>query len=79
MLAIRIITEEYTAPLGVWVVREAVRKALATEPVRLSDRDAAIGYARKIAMERFGYDIDPLLRRSKLVKNLWGQKRLSEY
>lgn len=79
VLAIRIITEEYTAPLGVWVVREAVRKSLSTEPVRFPDRDTAIGYAKKVALERFGYDIEPILRRSKLVKNLWGQKRLSEY
>lgn len=79
VLVIRVITEEYSAPLGVWVVREAVRKALATTPVRFSDRDGAMQYATSLMMQRFRYDITPLLRRSLLVKNLWGQKRLSEY
>lgn len=42
VLALREITEEYWAPLGVWVVRDAARSALASEPERFDSLDAAI-------------------------------------
>jgi hypothetical protein len=79
VLAIRIITEEYTAPLGVWVVRDAVRKALATEPIRFPDRDAMLAFAKKWCMDRFRYDIALLIARSKLVRSLYGQRKLTGF
>jgi hypothetical protein len=79
VLAIRIITEEYSAPLGVWVVREAVRKCLASPPLHFADRNLLLAYAQPMLKSRFGYDIAPLLQRSLLVKSLFGQRRLSEY
>lgn len=79
VLAIRIITEEYTAPLGVWVVREAVKKALATEPINFADRDLMLSYAKLFLKKKFNYDITELLRKSLLVKSLWGQKKLTSY
>ncbi len=42
ILAVREITEEYWAPLGVWVVREAARAALAGEPRRFETLEAAL-------------------------------------
>ena len=42
ILAVREITEEYWAPLGVWVVREAARAALAGEPRRFDTLEAAL-------------------------------------
>jgi hypothetical protein len=42
VLAVREITEEYWAPLGVWVVREAARAALAGEPKRFETLEAAL-------------------------------------
>ena len=36
---IRIITSEYTVPLGVWVTREASRKAFASTPVSFSSKE----------------------------------------
>jgi hypothetical protein len=79
VLAIRIITEEYSAPLGVWVVREAVRKALSSEPLRFADRELMLSYAKQLMKMKFSYDITGLLKQSNLVKSLWGQKRLGEY
>ena len=79
VMAIRIITEEYTTPLGVWVVREAVRKALMTEPLSFADRDLMLTYAKAMMKMKFNYDIEPLLKRSHLVKSLWGQKKLRDY
>ena len=42
ILAVREITEEYWAPLGVWVVREAARAALAGEPRSFETLEAAL-------------------------------------
>jgi len=41
-LIVREITEEYWAPLGVWVVREAARAALASQPKRFETLEAAL-------------------------------------
>jgi hypothetical protein len=79
VMAIRIITEEYSTPLGVWVVREAVRKALATRPIQFADKDLMLSYAKKLMKAKFNYDIEPLIKRSLLVKSLWGQRKLNEY
>lgn len=79
VLTIRIITEEYTMPLGVWVVREATRKALAAEPIAFADRNLMLSYAKSMLKSKFGYDLEPLLKRSRLIKQLWGQKKLSEF
>ncbi len=79
VLAIRIITDEYTTPLGVWVCREAVRKSLSATPLRFADRSLLVQYARESLKRMFGYDVDPVLARSVLLRDLFGQKRLSEY
>ncbi len=39
VVSIREITNEYTVPAGVWVVREAARKTLATPPTSFSSRN----------------------------------------
>ncbi|MBR9702785.1 hypothetical protein GOV10_02000, partial [Candidatus Woesearchaeota archaeon] len=79
VLVIRIITEEYLAPLGVWVVREAVRKALATRPLRFGDRKLMLEYAKKMMQQLFAYDIDALLHKSEVVKNLTSQQKLKKF
>ncbi|ABK13998.1 MULTISPECIES: Nre family DNA repair protein [Methanothrix] len=42
VLALREITEEYWAPLGVWVVRDTARAALASRPLRFETLEEAI-------------------------------------
>lgn len=42
VLAIREITEEYWAPLGVWVVREAAREAMRNPPQKFETLEAAL-------------------------------------
>ena len=79
VLAIRIITDEYTTPLGVWVVREAVKKAMQEKPLHFADRHLMLDYARQFLKQKFGYDVEPVLKSSFLMKDLFGQKRLHEY
>jgi len=79
VLALRFITEEYTLPLGVWVTREATRKALASKPLLFSTKELLLMYARNLVKNKFGFVLDLLLQQSKLLKELHKQQRLSAY
>ncbi len=78
-LAIRIITGEYAAPLGVWVTREAARKAMAHKPLNFYSKDLLISYVKNTVKKRFGYDISRIFDNSVLIKELREQKKLTEY
>jgi hypothetical protein len=79
VLAIRIITGEYAAPLGVWVTREATRKSMASKPIDFSSKELMLNYATSFVKTKFGYSIDNILRESKLLKNLSQQKKLTHF
>ena len=75
VLALRFITTEYTMPLGVWVTREATRKALVNKPLSFSTKELALTFVKNLARTKFGIDIAEQLNKSKLLKQLQ-QKRL---
>ncbi len=79
VLAIRVITDDYTIPLGVWVVREAVRKAMQSKPVTFASRELMLGYAASLIRNRLGHSINGILGRSKLLGNIKKQKKLSSF
>jgi hypothetical protein len=79
VLALRFITDEYWAPLGVWVVREAVKKAMNSEPIEFKDKESMIKYAVEFAKKMFNYDLNKILKESVIVKTLKTQKKLNEY
>ncbi len=79
VLALRFITDEYWAPLGVWVVREASKKSMNSEPIEFDDKESMMKYAIEFAKEMFGYDLNKILSQSVLVKQLKTQKKLNEY
>lgn len=76
-LVVRWITDEYTNPLGVWVMREAVRKALKSKPLRFSSADLMKQYLAK-RNEQFGIEASYVEQHSKLLRGL-GQKSLTDY
>ena len=76
VLVFRFITEEYTVPLGVWVVREAVRKALCGKPLNFGNKELMLKYAKIFVKKKFGVEIDEMIRKSILLKELKTQKRL---
>ncbi len=78
VLALRFITNEYTLPLGVWVVREATRKALDSDPVVLPSKADLLKQTIKEVRERFGADPSTLLSQSKVLKGL-SQKNLFSF
>ena len=79
VLALRFITDEYYMPLGVWVVREAVRKTMESKPIEFGEEKYMLKYAEILAKKKFGYDINPLLQRSRLMKDMKAQRSLKRW
>ncbi len=79
ILAIRIETPSYWAALGVWVVRESVRKAIARGVMRFNDSKEMIESAKKIGKIKYNFDYEQILKRSKLLSQIKTQKRLMEW
>ncbi len=75
VLALRFITDEYVLPLGVWVTREATRKALADRPISFASKELMLNYAKQLARNKFRIDISPILKKSKLL----AQKTLAQF
>jgi len=79
VIAIRIELPSYWAALGVWVVRESVRKALNKRKLDFRSMDDLIESARKIGMIKFGFDSEKIIKRSRLLENLRTQTHLGKW
>ncbi len=78
-LTLRFISDEYWAPLGVWVVREAARNSMRSKPITFASKELMLQYARDLVKRKFGYDVDEIFKTSKLLENLRGQMRLKKF
>jgi len=78
IVTIRIETPSYWASLGVWVVRESVKKALKRNMKFNSIREL-IESVKKISKIKYNYDAEQILRQSKLLKQIQTQKSLREW
>jgi hypothetical protein len=78
VLVLRFITDEYTTPLGVWVVREAVRKAMNTCETFGSEVEM-IEYAQKLTSMHFHYNVDNILIKSQVLERVRTQKTLKDF
>ncbi len=67
VLAIRLITDDYVLPLGVWVTREATKKALSNKPIKFGNKELMLTYAKHVCKNKFGVDITPIIQRSKIL------------
>ncbi len=79
ILALRFITGEYAVPLGVWVVREAVRKTLNSKPLEFSSKELMLKYVKHLVNKKFNYHLENLLNQSILLKKLKTQKKLTTF
>lgn len=80
VLALRFIEpNEYIAPLGVWVVREAARNAMKSNPIEFSSKELMIEYAKKLAKKKFNFNLDNPLKKSKLLSTMSSQSKLSQF
>ncbi|MBI5797399.1 hypothetical protein HZA98_00660 [Candidatus Woesearchaeota archaeon] len=78
VVVLRFITEEYTTPLGVWVPRQASRGAV-QHGREFSSQIEMLEYVKNFVLERFHYDIDKILKESKVLTLIKTQKRLFDF
>jgi hypothetical protein len=74
VLAIREISEDYWAPLGVWVVREVARKAMSSDPTRFD----SLSSAREVMAGRLHTPAVSWIKKAELLTGST-QKRLNEF
>ncbi len=79
ILALRFITGEYSVPLGVWVVREAARKAISGKPLEFGSKELMLEYAKKLAMKKFGINLDEVFDKSIMLHKLKTQVNLNSF
>jgi len=78
VMVVRLETPSYWAGLGVWVVRESVRKSL-SEGIEAESREELIELGKKISLQKFNFDVDLILKRSNLVRLYGTQKNLRDW
>jgi DNA repair protein NreA len=78
VLVIRIETPSYWAGLGVWVVRESVKKALKNK-MKFSDENELKGSTKKIGKIKYNFDISEILNKSKLLNQIKTQTKLEKW
>ncbi|MCH8329401.1 MAG: hypothetical protein IIB81_03330 [Nanoarchaeota archaeon] len=79
VLALRFITGDYTLPLGVWITREAARKAMQSKPIEFSSKELMLEYAKKLVKKKFGFDLDGILKNSVLLRDMKQQSKLVKF
>ena len=78
VLVIRIETPSYWAALGVWVVRESVRKAM-RKVMKFDSREEIIDGVKKIGKIKYDFDCGEIMKRSKLLKGIRSQASLRNW
>ncbi|MFH1400296.1 MAG: hypothetical protein ABIH41_02150 [Nanoarchaeota archaeon] len=76
---IRLVTSDYTHPLGVWVVREATRKAMESAPKTFATRQEMLRFVSDHIKRHFNYDCSRIITGSKLLAYLGTQRRLGDF
>jgi len=79
VLVIRVETPSYWAALGVWVVRESVRKALSHRKLEFASIEELEVGSRKVGMIKFGYNNSKILKKSKLLDQIKTQSNLMKW
>jgi hypothetical protein len=79
VLAIRLETPSYWATLGVWVVRESVRKVLNNVSMKFNSREELIQGCKEIGKIKFDFDCQIIFDKSKLIRMYGIQKNLREW
>ena len=79
VLVVRLETPSYWAALGVWVVRESVKKAMNKKAIKFQKMNELIEGAKQTGNKKYNFDISDILQRSVLLKQLKEQKTLREW
>ena len=78
VLVIRIETPSYWAALGVWVVRESVRKAL-QKNMKFASKEELLNAAKQIGNIKYKFDYGQILKKSRILEQIKTQRRLGEW
>jgi hypothetical protein len=78
VLVMRLETPSYWAALGVWVVRESVRKALKNK-MSFTDEKELIESAKKVGKIKYHFDFSFLFEKSRLLLEKREQKSLKDF
>ncbi len=78
-LVLRFVTDEYWVPLGVWVVRQTVRRTLQNKPLEFSSKELMLKYVWAFVKKEFGYNVNNLLEKSVLLRELKTQAKVSDF
>ncbi|MEN7982725.1 MAG: hypothetical protein ABFQ65_04740 [Nanoarchaeota archaeon] len=78
VLVIRIETPSYWASLGVWVVRESVKKALENK-IKFDSIEELIKSVKQISKIKYNFDCESILDNSKLLREIKPQKNLGQW
>ncbi|MFA6072646.1 MAG: hypothetical protein WC758_00855 [Candidatus Woesearchaeota archaeon] len=79
VLLLRFITDEYWAPLGVWVVREATRNCFSSNKIDFESKDLMLKYSALFLKKKFNLSINVILKQSTLLDEITKQKNLSDF
>lgn len=79
VLALRFVTQDYSIPLGVWVVREATRTSFEHQPLTGADDPTMLQAVSEWALSTFHINISGILKKSKLLSNRTKQKTLNHF
>jgi len=79
VIAIRLETPTYWAALGVWVVRESVRKAIARGVIKFRDLNEILQGTKQIGKIKYNFDCEQIMKKSKLLHQFKTQTRLEEW
>ena len=78
VLVVRLETPSYWAGLGVWVVRESVRKTLKRRMEFIS-KEELLNAAMQIGKIKYNYNPEEIFKRSKFLNEVLTQKRLESW
>jgi hypothetical protein len=78
VLALRFVSDEYWAPLGVWVVRQAVKNTMSSKPFMFDTKEEMLRFASEY-IKKFGYSLDHFLNQSVLARQMNTQKKILDY
>ena len=79
VLALRLITDDYSVPLGVWVVREAARAALSASAITFDSEARLYAFVTEHAKRRYAAGVLELLSGSALRSYRRSQRTLDGY
>ena len=79
VIVLRFITSEYKIPLGVFVVRQAVKSSLQSTPILYENRKETLKRAQEIILKIFKYNISNIIKESKVLNNIKKQTTLAEF